>query len=61
MQAETRARLAERPKRRVIGSALAGVYVLAALILFWYFYPILSGQTITYPDWLSHMWYSGWI
>jgi dolichyl-phosphate-mannose-protein mannosyltransferase len=48
-----------RLSRRVIGSALAGVFVLAALIVFWYFYPILTGETITYPDWLSHMWYTG--
>src|SRR5450756_518088 len=47
--------------RRIIGSALAGIYVLAALILFWYFYPILAGKVIPYSDWLSHMWYSGWI
>jgi dolichyl-phosphate-mannose--protein O-mannosyl transferase len=47
--------------RRTIGSALAGVYVLAALVLFWYFYPILAGKIIPYSDWLSHMWYSGWI
>jgi dolichyl-phosphate-mannose--protein O-mannosyl transferase len=45
--------------RRAIGSALAGIYVLAVLILFWYFYPILSGQAIGYQDWLSHMWYTG--
>ncbi len=47
--------------RRAIGSALAGVYVLAVLVLFWYFYPILAGKIIPYSDWLSHMWYSGWI
>ena len=47
--------------RRAIGSAVAGVYVLAALLLFWYFYPILAGKVIPYSDWLSHMWYSGWI
>jgi len=48
-------------RRRAIGSALAGVYILAALAVFWYFYPILSAQVIPYSDWLSHMWYSGWI
>ena len=48
-------------RRRAIGSALAGTYVLAVLVLFWYFYPILSGKIIPYSDWLSHMWYSGWI
>jgi dolichyl-phosphate-mannose--protein O-mannosyl transferase len=47
--------------RRVSGSLLAGFYVLAVLVLFWYFYPILAGKVIPYSDWLSHMWYSGWI
>jgi dolichyl-phosphate-mannose-protein mannosyltransferase len=47
--------------RRAIGSALVGIYVLAVLALFWYFYPILAGKIIPYSDWLSHMWYSGWI
>ncbi|MGH3247502.1 MAG: dolichyl-phosphate-mannose--protein mannosyltransferase [Trebonia sp.] len=46
-------------RRRVIGSAFAGAYVLTALIVFWYFYPILTGQVITYQDWLSHIWYRG--
>ena len=48
-------------RRRAIGSALAGTYVLAVLVLFWYFYPILSAKIIPYSDWLSHMWYTGWI
>ncbi len=48
-------------RRRAIGSGLAGLYILAALALFWYFYPILSFEVIPYSDWLSHMWYSGWI
>jgi dolichyl-phosphate-mannose-protein mannosyltransferase len=50
-----------RLTRRAIGAALAGVYVLAVLVLFWYFYPILAGEIIPYSDWLSHMWYYGWI
>jgi dolichyl-phosphate-mannose--protein O-mannosyl transferase len=48
-------------RRRVIGSTLVGGYVLAALVLFWYFYPIMAGKVIPYSDWLSHMWYHGWI
>ena len=47
--------------RRGIGAAVAGVYTLAVLALFWYFYPILAGKVIPYQDWLSHMWYHGWI
>jgi dolichyl-phosphate-mannose--protein O-mannosyl transferase len=47
--------------RRAIGSVLAGTYVLAVLILFWYFYSILAGRIIPYTSWLAHMWYHGWI
>jgi dolichyl-phosphate-mannose-protein mannosyltransferase len=47
--------------RRATGTAIAGTYILAVLILFWYFYPILAGQVIPYSSWLAHMWYSGWI
>ena len=47
--------------RRAAGAAVVGVYVLAVLALFWYFYPILAGKILSYPDWLSHMWYHGWI
>ncbi len=47
--------------RRAIGSTVAAGYVVAALVLFWYFYPILAGKIIPYSDWLSHMWYHGWI
>jgi dolichyl-phosphate-mannose-protein mannosyltransferase len=51
-------------RRRSIGAGLVGAYVLAALIMFWYFYPIVAAKVIPYPDWLSHMWYRighGWI
>jgi dolichyl-phosphate-mannose--protein O-mannosyl transferase len=48
-------------KRRAIGAAIAGTYVLAVLILFWYFYPINAGEIIPYTSWLHHMWYQRWI
>jgi dolichyl-phosphate-mannose-protein mannosyltransferase len=48
-------------RRRAIGASVAGTYVLAVLILFWYFYPILAGQVITNSSWAAHMWYHGWI
>jgi dolichyl-phosphate-mannose-protein mannosyltransferase len=47
--------------RRVLGSTVVGGYLLAVLVLFWYFYPIMAGKIIPYSDWLSHMWYHGWI
>jgi dolichyl-phosphate-mannose--protein O-mannosyl transferase len=48
-----------RLQRRATGAALAGGYVLAVLILFWYFYPVLTGQAIPHSEWLSRMWYQG--
>jgi dolichyl-phosphate-mannose-protein mannosyltransferase len=48
-------------RRRALGASAAGAYLLAVLALFWYFYPILTYQLISYSDWLSHMWYHGWI
>ena len=50
-------------RRRAIGAAVVGAYVLGVAIMFWYFYPILAAKVIPYPDWLSHMWYrigNGW-
>jgi dolichyl-phosphate-mannose--protein O-mannosyl transferase len=47
--------------RRAIGAGLAGAYVLVVLLLFWYFYPIMTGKVIPYSDWLSHMWYRGFL
>jgi dolichyl-phosphate-mannose--protein O-mannosyl transferase len=47
--------------RRIVGSLLTGGYVLAVVVLFWYFYPVLAGKIIPYSSWLSHMWYHGWI
>jgi dolichyl-phosphate-mannose-protein mannosyltransferase len=46
-------------RRRTTGALLVGAYVLAVLVLFWYFYPILSGKVIPYSDWWSHIWYQG--
>jgi dolichyl-phosphate-mannose-protein mannosyltransferase len=48
-------------RRRAVGAAAVGTYVLAVLVLFWYFYPIMTGKIIPYSSWLSHMWYHGWI
>jgi dolichyl-phosphate-mannose--protein O-mannosyl transferase len=47
--------------RRTVGAAVAGAYLLGVLLNFAYLYPIIAGQIIPYTDWLSHMWYHGWI
>ncbi len=36
---------------------MIGVYVVAVVIVFWYFYPILAAKVIPYSEWYSHMWY----
>lgn len=55
--------------RRRVGASIVGVYVLAVVLLFWYFYPIMAAKVIPYNggpwhgffSWLGHMWYHGWI
>ena len=50
--------------RRALGSGVVGFYLVAIVILFFYFYPIMTAQVIPYMDWYSHMWYHvgvGWI
>src|ERR1700722_14480228 len=50
--------------RRALGSGVVGFYVVAIVILFFYFYPIMTAQVIPYSDWLNHMWWPfgvGWI
>jgi dolichyl-phosphate-mannose-protein mannosyltransferase len=49
------------PIRRSWGAATAGTIVVAVVALFMYFYPIYTGQTISYSDWSNHMWFQSWI
>jgi dolichyl-phosphate-mannose-protein mannosyltransferase len=42
--------------QRLIGSIIAGAYVLLVAACFAYFYPIYSGTTITNAQWLARMW-----
>jgi dolichyl-phosphate-mannose--protein O-mannosyl transferase len=50
-----------RPRRRAAGRALAGAYLLGAAVLFWYFYPVMTAEVIPHGQWLSRMWYYGWL
>jgi len=47
--------------RRVWGAVVAGAITVYILVMFIYFYPILSAQTITYNQWLDRMWWPSWI
>jgi dolichyl-phosphate-mannose--protein O-mannosyl transferase len=48
-------------RRRATGAALAGAYMLGVLYNFAYLYPVLAAKIIPYSQWLSRMWYKGWI
>ena len=39
--------------RRALGSGVVGFYLVAVVMLFFYFYPIMSAQVIPYSDWLA--------
>ncbi len=47
--------------RRLAGGILTGVYLLVVAMTFAYFYPILTGELITYAEWQSRMWLDSWV
>jgi dolichyl-phosphate-mannose--protein O-mannosyl transferase len=52
----------KRTDRQLVGTVVAGAYVVLVALCFAYFYPIFVGQLITYDAWSSRMWLgSRWI
>jgi dolichyl-phosphate-mannose--protein O-mannosyl transferase len=47
--------------RRLAGGVLTGVYLLVVAMTFAYFYPIFTGEVITYAQWQSRMWLDSWV
>jgi dolichyl-phosphate-mannose-protein mannosyltransferase len=47
--------------RRVWGAVVAGAITVYILVMFIYFYPIYSAQTITWNQWIDRMWWPSWI
>ncbi|MFG2037491.1 dolichyl-phosphate-mannose--protein mannosyltransferase [Dactylosporangium sp. NPDC048998] len=55
-------RLNPASDHRMIGSIIAGAYVLLVAACFAYFYPIYAGMDISYTEWFSRMWLgSRWV
>jgi dolichyl-phosphate-mannose--protein O-mannosyl transferase len=53
---------AARTDRQLVGTVVAGVYVVLVALCFAYFYPIFTGELITYQSWQGRMWLgSRWI
>jgi dolichyl-phosphate-mannose--protein O-mannosyl transferase len=49
------------PRRRRIAAAVAGSYVFVAVMMFWFFYPVLAGRLIPHGSWALRMWFPSWI
>jgi len=47
--------------RRLVGALTVGVYLIAVILLFSYFYPIMTDQMIPLSDWRARMWFPGWV
>jgi dolichyl-phosphate-mannose-protein mannosyltransferase len=42
--------------RQAIGVGAVGLYLASVVVIFGFFYPVLSAQTITYAQWHDRMW-----
>ena len=52
---------AASPRRRRVGLAVVGGYLLLTLAIFAFFWPIYTAQVIPQPDWSARMWFPSWI
>ena len=49
------------PRRRLVGVAVAGSYVVTCVVLFFFFWPVYTAQVIPYASWARRMWFPSWI
>ena len=54
----TRSRSALAP---AAGRLLVGIFLVLAVLVSAYFYPIWTAELISYQDWQNHMWMPSWI
>ncbi len=47
--------------RRWWGGATVGTYLIVVAVNFFFFLPLLTGQTLPYDHWHWRIWFSGWI
>ncbi|MCW2749723.1 MAG: phospholipid carrier-dependent glycosyltransferase, partial [Aeromicrobium sp.] len=53
--------VAGTPRQLYVVSLVAGVFLVAVVVAFWYFHPIYTDQLIPYDTWLDKMWFNHWI
>ncbi|MGN6132417.1 MAG: dolichyl-phosphate-mannose--protein mannosyltransferase, partial [Nocardioidaceae bacterium] len=48
-------------RRRLVGTAVGGAFLVLVIVNFAWFWPIYTGQLISTPDWLHRIWFKQWI
>lgn len=54
-------KLSDPPWRRQQGALFAGIFIVLAVVLSAYFYPIWTSELIPFEYWRDHMWLPSWI
>lgn len=54
-------RIVPATTRRMLGTAVAGAFVILVVLNFAYIWPILTDEVMPHSDWLKRMWFSKWI
>ncbi len=54
-------RVAETPRQRYAVWLVAGTFLTAVVVTFWYFHPIYTDDLISYDTWRNRMWFNRWI
>ncbi|MDO4898312.1 MAG: phospholipid carrier-dependent glycosyltransferase [Rothia sp. (in: high G+C Gram-positive bacteria)] len=54
-------RRGEGTRRRRVGLAVVGLFVVFALLVSIYFWPIWTAETVPYEQWRARMWFDAWI
>lgn len=48
------------PFRRQVGLAAVSLYLAVVAMTFVFFYPVLTGQPLSYAEWVMRMWFPSW-
>jgi dolichyl-phosphate-mannose--protein O-mannosyl transferase len=51
---------AATPFRRQLGLGAVCLYLAVVAMTFAYFYPVLTGQPLSHPEWFHRMWFPSW-
>jgi dolichyl-phosphate-mannose--protein O-mannosyl transferase len=49
------------PWRRMTGAGIVTVFLVACVLVSWFFYPIWTGDVIPYSAWQIRMWFPTWV